>query len=175
MQSPAWLRLGTRFANWVRVKGKKAHVSRIHRARRAIDTVREFQGDALSARTIGYLRYLDPFVFEEVVLTCFEESGAAVWRNSRYTGDGGVDGHVHWPDRRVWAPVQVKRFCGHVCRSDVIAFHELLERRGCRAGLFVHSGRTSEDLRNAFRGTELKILSGERLARLVRDPVTFAF
>src|SRR3954471_2080384 len=124
MQSPAWLRLGTRFANWVRVKGKKAHVSRIHRARRAIDTVREFQGEALSARTIGYLRRLDPFVFEEVVLTSLEESGLAVWRNSAYTGDGGVDGRVYLPQLRTWAPIQVKRVCGHVCRSDVLEFYE---------------------------------------------------
>jgi restriction system protein len=171
MRSPAWLRLGARLANWVRVNGKKAHVSRIDRARKVIHTVRQFQGEALSARTIGYLRRLDPFVFEEVVLTCLEESGAAVWRSSRYTGDGGVDGHVHLPQLG-WAPIQVKRFCGHVCRSDVFDFYELLERRRCKAGLFVHSGKTSEDLRGVLRSTQVILFSGEKLAQLVRRSST---
>lgn len=43
---------------------------------------------------IAYLRKIDPFVFEELLLEGFERRGFEVIRNRRYTGDGGIDGRV---------------------------------------------------------------------------------
>ncbi len=39
---------------------------------------------------IAYLRKIDPFVFEELLLEGFERRGFEVIRNRRYTGDGGL-------------------------------------------------------------------------------------
>jgi restriction system protein len=170
-RSPIWLRLGARVTNWVRLLGIHSHEKRIHQARTVIKRIRGFQGDALSARAIGYLRTIDPFVFEEVVLSCLEEGGAAVLRNLRYTGDNGVDGHCHSPVASQFVPIQVKRWERHVCRADVLEFYEMLYRRGFKRGLFVHTGRTSTDLRGVLRDSRVILVSGEKLAQLVRNAV----
>ncbi|WP_192840691.1 restriction endonuclease, partial [Enterobacter hormaechei] len=43
---------------------------------------------------MNYLRKIDPFVFEELLLEGFEAHGFRTIRNKRYTGDGGIDGQV---------------------------------------------------------------------------------
>lgn len=42
---------------------------------------------------VKYLRKINPYVFEELLLLAFERRGMRVIRNSRYSGDGG------WTDR----------------------------------------------------------------------------
>lgn len=169
--SPTWLRWGTRFVNWSRLLGMHSHQRKLDQARQVIRRIRELEGDALSARCIGYLRAIDPFVFEEVVLSCLEEGGAAVLRNVRYTGDGGIDGRVFSANAGTWAAVQAKRWRHHVCREDVLAFQALLERRRFARGLFVHTGRTGIDLRASLRDSRVVFCSGESLAQLVRHAV----
>jgi restriction system protein len=151
------------------VLGVRSHEKRLLQARSVIARIRGFEGDAISARTIGYLRAIDPWTFEEVVLSCLEEGGAAVWRNRRYTNDGGIDGRVHIPATAQFSPVQCKRFERHVCRADVVEFHEMLYRRGFKRGLFVHTGRTGADLRGDLRDSRVVLVSGEKLAQLVRS------
>ena len=41
---------------------------------------------------IAYLRKIDPFTFEELLLEGFESHGFRTIRNKRHTGDGGIDG-----------------------------------------------------------------------------------
>jgi restriction system protein len=166
-RSPAWLRLGTRCANWWRMLGRRSHKWRIDQAARVIRTIREFEGDALSARTLGYLRKVEPLVFEEVVLTCLEESGSAVWRSGAYTGDGGIDGLAHFKQWGFMA-IQVKRYKSHICREHVLEFHQLLQRRGYARGLFVHTGKTGVELLSSLRNSQIYLCSGEKLAQLVR-------
>jgi restriction system protein len=134
-----------------------------------IERIRGFEGEALSARCIGYLRAVDPWVFEEVVLTCLEEGGAAILRNTAYTNDGGIDGRVHSVEAAQWIPVQCKRFERHVCRSDIFDFQKLLQERGYKRGLFVHTGRTGVAIRGSLRESEVELVSGEKLALLVRS------
>ncbi|EFI3550600.1 restriction endonuclease, partial [Escherichia coli] len=43
---------------------------------------------------VKYLRKINPYVFEELLLLAFERRGMRVIRNSRYSGDGGLDGQV---------------------------------------------------------------------------------
>jgi restriction system protein len=147
--------------------GRRSHEWRIDQAGKVIRTIRGFEGDALSARALGYLRKVEPLVFEEVVLTCLEESGSAVWRNSAYSGDGGIDGLVHLKPWGFMA-VQAKRYSSHICREHVVEFHELLQRRGYARGLFVHTGKTGTDLRSSLRNSQIYLCSGEKLASLVR-------
>ena len=55
-----------------------------------------------------YLRKINPYVFEELLLLAFERRGMRVIRNSRYSGDGGLDGQVLIDGER-WL-IQAKRY-----------------------------------------------------------------
>ena len=116
-------------------------------------------------RTIGYLRSVDPFVFEELVLLSFRKAGYRIRRNRRYTGDGGIDGRMSKGSRR-WL-LQMKRYGGHIDAADVRAFAGLCREHGA-CGAFVHTGRTGGAARDAVREAEnVFIVSGERLWRLI--------
>lgn len=41
-----------------------------------------------------YLRKINPYVFEELLLLALERQGLTVVRNASYSGDGGTDGQV---------------------------------------------------------------------------------
>lgn len=116
-------------------------------------------------RAIGYLRSVDPFVFEELVLLSFRKAGYRIRRNRQYTGDGGLDGRMSKDGRR-WL-LQMKRYSGHIDAADVRAFAGLCREHGA-CGAFVHTGRTGGAAREAVREAEnVFIISGERLWRLI--------
>jgi len=100
------------------------------------------------------------------VLHAFEQAGLAVWRNSRYSGDGGVDGLVHYPGLG-WLPIQSKRFTGHIRAQDVAEFSRLLGSRW-RHGLFVHVGRTGKVVWGRAALERVHVVSGTRLLRLLK-------
>jgi len=43
---------------------------------------------------ITHLRSVNPYVFEEMILTALKQRGYPIKRNQRYSGDGGIDGQV---------------------------------------------------------------------------------
>ena len=85
------------------------------------------------------LRSLDPYVFEEVILTAMSNRGYTIQRNSAYSNDGGVDGKVVIDDRLF--VIQAKRYRGYIDAADVRAFARLCILSGCH-GLFIHTGKT---------------------------------
>lgn len=112
-------------------------------------------------RLFTYLRQVDPYVFEDLVLEAFVRSGHRVRRNRRYTGDGGVDGRVLI--RGIWCPVQSKRYSDHISRAHVAAFAALPGQHPIR--LFVHTGAAvRQDLGGA---RSVLIVSGPRLVALL--------
>ena len=114
-----------------------------------------------------YLRKVNPYVFEELVLTAFEKHGYKVRRNRRYSGDGGIDGRLRKGLRRY--VVQCKRYSSYVNPEDVRQFVELCERSG-RKGFFVHTGKTGRASKVAAGGGgPVTIISGDRLCRLMMD------
>ncbi len=100
------------------------------------------------SRRIQYLRQMDPFVFEEMVLDTFQRHGWTVVRNRRYTGDGGIDGRVY--NGGDWYGVQCKRIRGDVLLHVLLKFERDLKRNGLRKGFFVHTGRLAA---TAFENT----------------------
>ena len=142
---------------------KSKHYFKIKSADRALDVV-----GAISCpkRAFGYLRKVDPFVFEEMVLSAMAKYGYKIKRNRRYTGDGGIDGQVKIDGD--WCLIQCKRYSNYINNKHLTEFIDLCERKGCK-GLFVHSGRTGKKcLVSISSSVDVKIISGSGLLRLLK-------
>lgn len=112
-----------------------------------------------------YLRKVNPYVFEEMILTALERRGIPVRRNTRYSGDGGMDGQF-WVGNQRWV-VQAKRFSSAVRPEHVRDFGELARREKCK-GLFIHTGRTGQVSIEAFQAyPEVLLVSGASLLQLL--------
>lgn len=131
---------------------------------------KEEHGDA---KAISYLRNINPFVFEELILIVLKEQGFSTIPNKKYTGDGGVDGQVYIYGK-LWA-IQAKRYSSHVKKAHIEEFARLIDRKGFSGGLFVHTGRTGKDIRNSYRNGNLIILSGSILIDFICCPENRTF
>ena len=120
--------------------------------------------EADSAGKMAYLRKINPYVFEELVLDGFRSKGYGVKRNRRYSGDGGIDGRVYLDGKEYL--VQCKRYKGHVRSADVMSFSALCAERGC-GGFFVHTGKTGHGSKDAARFADVRIISGKSLLDLL--------
>jgi restriction system protein len=161
------LRLASRIVNAVRLFLRPAHGRRVRRSWRVLRTLRGMAATSVSfGRCLAYLRRVEPLVFEEVVLSALEVRGCLVVRNRRYSGDGGIDGRC-WIAGLGWGVVQVKRYAGHVDKGDVRRFTEWVAGHRARFGLFVHTGRTGAGCYEELAGSQVVLVSGKRLVRLV--------
>ncbi|EOH8597709.1 restriction endonuclease [Salmonella enterica] len=114
---------------------------------------------------LNYLRKINPYVFEELLLLALEKQGLDVIRNHSYSGDGGVDGQVFIDGKR-WL-IQAKRYSRSISPQHVREFGELLAREGC-CGFFIHTGRTGHMSRLVCSASpSLFIISGQRLLDLL--------
>lgn len=111
----------------------------------------------------GFIRSVNPYIFEEMVLTSFERAGCRVKRSTRYSGDGGKDGEVKLAG--TWHYVQSKRYASHIKVEHVKAFRALCEMRRVR-GIFVHCGRTSKGSWSSL-GNSISMISGGKLLALL--------
>lgn len=149
---------------WVR---KRSHVRRQRQAQRVLAKLMTIPEPRWQ---IAYLRKIDPFTFEELILEAFEQRGERVQRNHRYTGDGGVDGRV-WLDGKLHL-VQAKRYSGHIDLGHVREFGTLVNRNHAR-GLFVHTGKTGRSTREEVRNLHnVQLISGNLLLRLLNPAST---
>lgn len=132
------------------------------RAASALVRLTELRDDA--ARMV-WLRKINPYVFEEMLLTALSRQGFRIKRNARYSGDGGLDGQV-WIAGQRWL-IQAKRYGATINAQHVVAFGGLTRKEACR-GLFIHTGRTGEVSREAFRcWPDITLISGQRLLQLL--------
>ncbi|WP_084089748.1 restriction endonuclease [Erwinia oleae] len=131
-------------------------------AARALLRLPQLRNDA--AR-ITWLRKMNPYVFEEMLLTAMSRQGLRIQRNARYSGDGGADGQV-WINGQRWL-IQAKRYSDTINAAHVSAFGLLIETERA-SGLFVHTGRTGEVSRDAFnRYPGIRLISGQQLLWLL--------
>lgn len=120
-----------------------------------------------TGQKFALLRNINPFVFEEMILETFEQRGYKVRRNTRYTGDGGIDGRV-WLDGDLFL-IQAKRYAGHISAAHVREFCSMVDAKGCK-GFFIHTGKTGGASRHLVDGqANVWIISGGRLLELL-DP-----
>lgn len=124
-------------------------------------------------RQFGYLRSksVDPFVFEEAILTALKRRKVNILRNERYTGDGGVDGKA-WVNGKL-VLIQAKLYSGHISAQHVKDFVGLCDKQKS-FGLFVHTGRTGALSREVVMSNRnIDIVSGKRvLDLLLGDEIT---
>ncbi|WP_081630735.1 restriction endonuclease [Thioalkalivibrio sp. ALE16] len=140
---------------------------RVNQSVRTRERVREIARASGWKSAIGYLRKIDPLVFEEFVLTGFEMRGHRVRRSQRYSGDGGIDGRVFLHGE--WWLIQSKRYAASIRPEDVREFARVCEREAAR-GFFVHTGRTGPQSRRAFRrNPAIQVLSGRQMVRHLLD------
>ncbi|MDC7865015.1 restriction endonuclease [Pantoea ananatis] len=132
------------------------------RAASALARLPKLRDDA--ARMV-WLRKMNPYVFEEMLLTALSRQGFRIKRNASYSGDGGMDGQV-WIAGQRWL-IQAKRYGATINAQHVVAFGELARKEVC-SGLFIHTGRTGEVSREAFRcWPNVTLISGQRLLQLL--------
>lgn len=137
------------------------HIMNIWASRKHLKALRAMNDPR---RQFIFLRQLDPFVFEEVILTALKDLGHGITRNKRYTGDGGIDGKAVIGLTPV--VIQAKRYKGHISKQHVDEFDELCKRNRIN-GLFVHTGRTGKGSRQYTQAGRVDIISGQRLLDLL--------
>lgn len=149
---------------------EKASVRRHRRYRKTAEgIIKKLPTLAGDAQRLSYLRRVNPYVFEELLLLAMEHQGLKVIRNASYSGDGGLDGQVFIRGRRYL--IQAKRYSRAIDPAHVEEFSLLLSRHQC-CGLFIHTGRTGVKSRlHASSGNDpafpVYIISGQRLLTLL--------
>ncbi|HII0044754.1 TPA: restriction endonuclease [Klebsiella variicola] len=145
---------------------ERRHARYRRRAGRILDKLPGFTSDG---QRLAFLRQVDPYVTEEVVLLAFARRGLRTGHNTHYSGDGGMDGEV-WIDGERWL-LQVKRWRRAISPAHVRRFATLLQRRRA-PGMFIHTGRTGPASRQAEQSTpRLYIVSGSLLLRLLNPDI----
>ncbi len=163
------------YRNFFRSKHK--HLSPKHRKNvklsyMKLETLRKIGKEKNSfGRQIKYLRKVDPFIFEDMILSALKERGIKIERNRRYTGDGGIDGRCWIPVAGKWSKkkeilIQAKRYSNLIKPEDVQNFSALCRKQGKR-GLFIHTGRTGN--RSWRVPGPITIISGQRMLDLLCD------
>ena len=120
-----------RMTNW-------KHVRRRDSAKRVAKRIAQIHE---SGQIFAYLRKIDPFVFEELLLDAFEACEIKVIRNQRYTGDGGVDGHIFFDGHVI--PIQAKRYRQHISLEQVPDILVGLSESPCSFAILIETGANS--------------------------------
>lgn len=147
---------------------QRNHLYKIRSAERAYDKLQSFTGEYRSGQIITYLRKINAYAFEELVLTALEQKGYTVNRSDSYSGDGGCDGHCYLNGKQYL--LQMKRYSNTVSAKHLMDFKLLIENSGAQGGFFVHTGKTSSVQYANFKNSSLHIISGQRLIDLILQP-----
>ncbi|WP_064967834.1 restriction endonuclease [Tenacibaculum ovolyticum] len=129
-----------------------------------LDKINSFK---YSGQKINYLRKINPFVFEELLLTALLKKGYKVKRNKKYTGDGGLDGTI-FNKKGKKIIIQAKRYKSYININHVKDFEKLVISKNALKGFFIHTGKTSERLRNSFnKNNRVVVIGGTNLIELI--------
>ncbi|HHK8230822.1 TPA: restriction endonuclease [Serratia marcescens] len=148
-------------------RGRETASRRRHRryqatAAQVLQRLPQLAGDA---QRLTYLRKINPYVFEELLLLACERQGHPVKRNSSYSGDGGLDGQVIIDGKQYF--IQAKRYGRTITPSHIQDFGALLLKSQCE-GFFIHTGRTGHLSRTLLQNhTHVHLVSGQRLLDLL--------
>ncbi|PXW50409.1 restriction system protein [Grimontella sp. AG753] len=152
---------------------KNRHTRKILSADRIIKVIESIDNPP---QKLAYLRKVDPYAFEELILTLLQRKGFVIGRNKRYSGDGGLDGRFEH-NRQLWL-IQVKRYSHRIKQEHVREFASLLKENNCSGGIFVHTGTTPASVRDYVKtcvSPQIEIISGDRLLNLFDSSLKLKF
>jgi restriction system protein len=138
---------------------------RVKASYRYLKKIKTITGDNEFARTINYLRKVDPFIYEEMILSQLKIQGYKIYRNKRYTGDGGIDGKFKFKGQLYY--IQAKRYKSYITKSHVDEFNQLINKNKVY-GLFVHTGKTGKQSK-AFESEKLHFVSGNNMILFLKN------
>lgn len=145
---------------------KQRHHYKIKQGEKILTKIRSFEGDNVNDRIINYLRKINPFTFEEMLLSLFNESGCKIKRNKKYTGDGGLDGKFKFKGK--WYFIQAKRYSNYIKSTDVEALAVLCRKKKVK-GLFIHTGKAGKgSLEIEKKNDNIMIITPEDLVQFIK-------
>ncbi len=122
-------------------------------------------GEVQLPKALGILRKMNPYAFEELLLTCCHEQSWEIERNFRYSNDGGFDGRVTIAGKLYL--IQAKRYRGYINPKHIHDFHRVIQREEAYGGFFIHSGKTGELAKELLWEYQISLVSGQRLVNFV--------
>lgn len=134
--------------------------------KKAIKILRKLNSFEYAGQKINYLRKINPFVFEELLLTAFHNQGFKIKRNKKYTGDGGIDGIIY-DDKGKKILIQAKRYKSYINNKHIKEFENLVISEKAFGGYFIHTGKSSEKSRNLYTNSNVQIIGGTKLLELI--------
>ena len=102
---------------------------------------------------------MNPYAFEELLLTCCQNQGWKIERNFKYSNDGGLDGRVTIAGRLYL--IQAKRYRGHINPKHIRDFYQVIQGEEAHGGFFIHTGKTGELAKELLRDYQISLLSGQ--------------
>lgn len=147
-------------------KSYSKHDKNIAKAKKILQKLRCFKGDFKSKSQFTYLQKINPYVFEELLLTCFEERGFCIERSKSYSGDGGLDGKVWIDDVLIYLQAKCYGKGKHIKAKHVAEFRQLIISNNVK-GLFIHTGKTGLKAYNNAYNESIDIISGNKLLKLI--------
>jgi restriction system protein len=139
---------------------------RINSAYKTLEKIKKIDNNA---QRFSYLRKVDPFVFEEMILNSLSSiENVTIQRNKRYTGDGGFDGTFYYENNGVVQKIliQAKRYSSHINPQHIKEFCEVVKKENADFGIFVHTGKTGKNVwKNVCE--KVFIYSGEKMLNLL--------
>jgi restriction system protein len=146
----------------VRLPSNK-HQQYIYLAERVLEQLHS--GEVRLPKALASLRKMNPYAFEELLLTCCQNQGWKIERNFCYSNDGGLDGRVTIAGTLYL--IQAKRYHGYINPKHIRDFYQVIQRKEAHGGFFIHSGKTGELAKELLREYRISLLSGQRLVDFV--------
>ena len=141
--------------------GQKRHLLCVLSASQELKRIKRLE---TPQKQLTALRGVNPFVFEEMILTAIKRRGHKITRNKKYTGDGGIDGRCQI--KGVDYLIQAKRYKNHINPAHVQEFAQICRRQG-KNGLFIHTGKTGKKSQGIINNNDIELISGDRLLKML--------
>lgn len=139
------------------------HQHNVVKSERILQKINSFQ---YAGQKLNYLRKIDPFVFEELLLSAYQKRDYSIVRNLKYTGDGGIDGLVYDKEGNEIL-IQAKRYSSYVNPKHLDDFLNLVNSSSAIKGKFIHTGKTGKQTYSTYKNSNIEIISGSNLLQLL--------
>ncbi len=148
-----------------RTRPTNKHQLNIQHGDRVLQQLRSKASEVELPMAIAMLRRMNPYAFEELLLTCCKEQGWQIQRNFRYSNDGGVDGRVVIAGNLYL--IQAKRYTGHIKSEQIRDFYQAIHNEEADGGFFIHTGKTGALSKQLLQKCKINLISGQRLVDFV--------